>query len=114
MSPEQKERIVRALRARGSTVGFLGDGVNDAPAIRRADVGISVQGATEIARDAADIILLENDLAVLADGIEEGRRTFANVSKYVRMVLSSNIGNMLSMAAASHGCRFFRSRLSKF
>jgi len=101
VSPEQKERIVRALRARGSTVGFLGDGVNDAPAIRRADVGISVQGATEIARDAADIILLQNDLGVLADGIEEGRRTFVNVSKYVRMVLSSNIGNMLSMAAAS-------------
>jgi P-type Mg2+ transporter len=101
VSPEQKERIVGALQARGSTVGFLGDGVNDAPAIRRADVGISVQGATEIARDAADIILLENDLGVLADGIEEGRRTFVNVSKYVRMVLSSNVGNMLSMAAAS-------------
>jgi Mg2+-importing ATPase len=101
VSPEQKERIVRALKARGSTVGFLGDGVNDAPAIRRADVGISVQGATEIARDAADIILLQNDLGVLADGIEEGRRTFVNVSKYVRMVLSSNVGNMLSMAAAS-------------
>jgi P-type Mg2+ transporter len=101
VSPEQKERIVRALKARGSTVGFLGDGVNDAPAIRRADVGISVEGATEIARDAADIILLRNDLGVLADGIEEGRRTFVNVSKYVRMVLSSNVGNMLSMAAAS-------------
>jgi P-type Mg2+ transporter len=101
VSPEQKARIVRALRAGGSTVGFLGDGVNDAPAIRGADVGISVQGATEIARDAADIILLQNDLGVLADGIEEGRRTFANVSKYVRMVLSSNLGNMLSMAAAS-------------
>jgi P-type Mg2+ transporter len=101
VSPEQKERIVRALRAQGATVGFLGDGVNDAPAIRRADVGISVQGATEIARDAADIILLQNDLSVLADGIAEGRRTFANVSKYVRMVLSSNVGNMLSMAAAS-------------
>jgi Mg2+-importing ATPase len=101
VSPDQKERIVRALQARGRTVGFLGDGVNDAPAIRRADVGISVQGATEIARDAADIILLQNDLGVLADGVEEGRRTFVNISKYVRMVLSSNLGNMLSMAAAS-------------
>jgi Mg2+-importing ATPase len=101
ISPDQKERIVRALQARGHTVGFLGDGVNDAPAIRRADVGISVQGASEVARDAADIILLRADLGVLDDGVEEGRRTFVNISKYVRMALSSNLGNMLSMAAAS-------------
>ena len=101
VSPDQKTRIVRALRARGHTVGFLGDGINDAPAIRAADVGLSVEGATDVAREAADVILLAPDLRVLADGIEEGRRTFANILKYVRMGTSSNFGNMLSMALAS-------------
>lgn len=101
VSPEQKSRIVRALRARGHTVGFIGDGINDAPAIHAADVGLSVDGGTDVAREAADIILLAPDLGVLADGVREGRRTYANIMKYVRMGTSSNFGNMLSMAAAS-------------
>jgi Mg2+-importing ATPase len=101
LSPDQKTRVVRALRARGHTVGFLGDGVNDAPAIHAADVGLSVEGATDVAREAADMIMLERNLDVLADGVEEGRRTFANILKYVRMATSSNFGNMLSMALAS-------------
>jgi Mg2+-importing ATPase len=101
VSPDQKTRIIRALQARGHTVGFIGDGVNDAPAIHAAEVGISVEGATDVARSAADLILLAPDLGVLADGVEEGRRTFANILKYVRMGTSSNFGNMLSMALAS-------------
>ncbi len=101
VSPDQKTRIIRALQARGHTVGFLGDGVNDAPAIHAAEVGLSVEGATDVARSAADMILLSQDLGVLADGVEEGRRTFANILKYVRMGTSSNFGNMLSMALAS-------------
>lgn len=101
VSPEQKSRIVRVLRRRGHTVGFLGDGINDAPAIHTADVGISVDGGTDVARQAADIIMLAPDLGVLADGITEGRRTYANIMKYVRMGTSSNFGNMLSMALAS-------------
>jgi Mg2+-importing ATPase len=101
VSPDQKTRIIRALQTRGHTVGFIGDGVNDAPAIRTAEVGISVQGATDVARAAADMIMLLPDLGVLAEGVEEGRRTFANILKYVRMGTSSNFGNMLSMALAS-------------
>jgi Mg2+-importing ATPase len=101
VSPDQKTRIIRALQSRGHTVGFLGDGVNDAPAIRAAEIGISVEGATDVARSAADIILLAQNLEVVADGVEEGRRTFANILKYVRMGTSSNFGNMLSMALAS-------------
>ncbi|WP_246737273.1 magnesium-translocating P-type ATPase [Nordella sp. HKS 07] len=101
IAPEQKSRIVRALRSRGHTVGFIGDGINDAPAIHMADVGISVDGGTDVARQAADIIMLAPDLGVLADGIAEGRRTYANIMKYVRMGTSSNFGNMLSMALAS-------------
>jgi Mg2+-importing ATPase len=101
VSPDQKSRIVRALRRRGHTVGFLGDGINDAPAIHAADVGLSVDGGTDVAREAADIILLAADLGVLADGVAEGRRTYANIMKYVRMGTSSNFGNMLSMALAS-------------
>lgn len=101
ISPDQKMRIVRALRLRGHTVGFLGDGINDAPAIHAADVGISVEGGTDVARAAADIILLAPDLGVLADGVTEGRRTYANIMKYVRMGTSSNFGNMLSMALSS-------------
>ncbi len=101
LAPEEKRRVVLALKAAGDTVGFLGDGINDTPAIHEADVGISVEGATEVARAAADLILLAPDLGVLADGVEEGRRTFVNVMKYVRMGISSNFGNMLSMAVAS-------------
>jgi len=101
LSPDQKVRIVHALRDSGEIVGFLGDGVNDAPGIKAADIGLSVDGATGVARAAADMILLDTDLAVVADGVEEGRRTFANILKYIRMGASSNFGNMLSMAAAS-------------
>jgi Mg2+-importing ATPase len=101
LSPDQKTRIIRALQLRKHAVGFIGDGVNDAPAIRAAEVGLSVEGATDVARSAADMIMLCRDLGVLADGVEEGRRTFANIIKYVRMGTSSNFGNMLSMALAS-------------
>lgn len=101
VTPDQKLRIVRALQARGRTVGFMGDGINDAPAIRAADVGLSVDGATDVAREAADMILLDADLGVLADGVREGRRTYANIMKYIRMETSSNFGNMLTMALAS-------------
>jgi Mg2+-importing ATPase len=101
ISPDQKTRIVRALQANQETVGFIGDGVNDAPAIRNADVGISVEAATDVARAAADFIMLDRDLTVLADGVEEGRKTFVNIVKYIRMGTSSNFGNMLSMALSS-------------
>lgn len=101
IAPEQKARIVLALRRAGHTVGFIGDGINDAPAIHAADVGLSVEGGTEVAREAAAIVLLAPDLGVLAQGIAEGRRTYANIMKYVRMGTSSNFGNMLSMALAS-------------
>lgn len=101
VAPEQKARIVLALRRAGHTVGFIGDGINDAPAIHAADVGLSVEGGTEVAREAAAIVLLAPDLGVLAQGIAEGRRTYANIMKYVRMGTSSNFGNMLSMALAS-------------
>ena len=101
LTPDQKARVVRALKSRGEIVGFLGDGINDAPALKVADVGLSVEGASGVAQAAADMILLASDLEVVADGVEEGRRTFANILKYVRMGASSNFGNMLSMAAAS-------------
>ena len=101
VEPTQKERIIRALRKAGHVVGYMGDGVNDAPALHAADVGISVQGAADVAKDAADIVLLERDLAVLTSGIREGRTTFANTLKYVFMASSANFGNMFSMAGAS-------------
>ncbi|MBF9232893.1 magnesium-translocating P-type ATPase [Microvirga alba] len=101
VAPDQKTRIVRALQLRGHTVGFIGDGINDAPAIKAADAGLSVDGASDVARAAADLILLEHDLGVVADGVAEGRYTYANIMKYVRMGTSSNFGNMLSMAIAS-------------
>jgi Mg2+-importing ATPase len=101
VSPAQKTRILMVLRRRGHVVGFLGDGINDAPSLHAADVGISVAQATEAAKDAADVILLERSLSVLHDGILEGRRAFGNVLKYLLMGTSSNFGNMLSMAAAS-------------
>ncbi len=101
VSPEQKARILRALKASGHAVGFLGDGINDAPSLRIADVGISVDSAADVAKEAAPIILLESSLRVLHDGVLEGRRSFANVIKYLMMSTSSNFGNMVSMAAAA-------------
>jgi P-type Mg2+ transporter len=101
VSPEQKARIVRVQRQQGGGVAFLGDGVNDALALHAADVGISVDSATDVAKDAADVILLEKDLGVLADGVAGGRRIFANTIKYVLMGTSSNFGNMFSAAGAS-------------
>jgi Mg2+-importing ATPase len=101
VSPAQKSRILRALRARGHVVGFLGDGINDAPSLHAADVGISVSTAVDVAKDAADVILLETGLGVLLSGVLEGRRAFGNVMKYLLMGTSSNFGNMLSMAGAS-------------
>jgi Mg2+-importing ATPase len=101
VSPEQKNRVITALRARGWVVGFLGDGINDAPSMHTADIGISVVNGVDVAKDAANIILLEKDLKVLHDGISEGRRSFANIMKYIIMGTSSNFGNMFSMAAAS-------------
>jgi Mg2+-importing ATPase len=100
-SPDQKARIIKAARRSGADVAFLGDGVNDAVALHTADVGISVQSATDVAKDAADIVLLDKDLGVLADGVMEGRRIFANTLKYVLMATSSNFGNMFSAAGAS-------------
>jgi Mg2+-importing ATPase len=101
VSPAQKNRVILALKARGHVVGFLGDGINDAPSLHTADVGISVMSGVDVAKDAAKVILLEKDLAVLNDGIVEGRRSFANIMKYIVMGTSSNFGNMFSMAAAS-------------
>ena len=101
LSPLHKERIVRALRASGHVVGFMGDGINDAPALRAADIGISVDSAVDIAKEAADIILLEKSLLVLDEGVVEGRTTFCNMLKYIRMTASSNFGNVLSVLVAS-------------
>ncbi|MEO8120483.1 MAG: magnesium-translocating P-type ATPase [Rhodoferax sp.] len=101
VNPAQKNRIILALKARGHVVGYLGDGINDAPALHAADVGISVEGAVDVAKQAAAMILLERDLMVLHQGILEGRRTFGNVMKYIMMGTSSNFGNMFSMAAAT-------------
>jgi Mg2+-importing ATPase len=101
VEPTQKEQIVTALRRSGHVVGFLGDGINDAPALHAADVGISVAGAADVAREAADVVLLQKELAVVARGLREGRRTFANTLKYVFMATSANFGNMFSMAGAS-------------
>jgi Mg2+-importing ATPase len=101
VDPGQKERIVAALRRRGEVVGYLGDGINDAPALHAADVGISVDTAVDVAREAADFVLLEQDLDVLCRGVEQGRKTFANTLKYLSITTSANFGNMLSMAAAS-------------
>jgi Mg2+-importing ATPase len=100
-SPEQKNRIINALKANHMAVGYMGDGINDAPSLKAADVGISVNSATDIAKESADIILTEKDLLVLKDGILEGRKTFGNTMKYIKMGLSSNFGNMFSVAAAT-------------
>ena len=101
IDPQQKERIVRALQRTGHSVGYLGDGINDAPALHAADVGISVDQAVDVARESADIILLKRDLDVLRTGVEDGRRTFANTLKYISITTSANFGNMVSMALAA-------------
>ena len=101
LTPLHKERIVRALRANGHVVGYMGDGINDAPALRAADIGISVDSAVDIAKEAADIVLLEKSLMVLDDGVIEGRTTFCNMLKYIRMTASSNFGNVFSVLVAS-------------
>ncbi len=101
VSPLQKQRIVKILRSKGHTVGFMGDGINDAAAIKEADVGISVDTGADIAKESADIILLEKDLMVLRSGVIYGRRTFGNIIKYIKMTASSNFGNMFSMIGAS-------------
>jgi len=98
IDPQQKERIVRALQRTGHAVGFLGDGINDAPALHAADVGISVDSAVDVARESADVVLLRGDLTVLRQGVEGGRRTFANTLKYISITTSANFGNMISMA----------------
>jgi len=102
LTPAQKEEIVEALRKNGQVVGFLGDGINDAPALQAADIGISVDSAVDVAKESADIILLDKNLLILEEGIIEGRRVFANIIKYIRMAASSNFGNMFSVVGASY------------
>lgn len=101
VEPQQKERIVRAFQRAGHAVGYMGDGINDAPALRAADVGISVDSAVDVARESADIVLLRPDLNAIGRGVEDGRRTFANTLKYIAITTSANFGNMVSMAAAT-------------
>ncbi len=101
LSPLQKERVINALHKNGHIVGYLGDGINDAPSLKASDVGISVNNAVDIAKESADMILLEKNLLVLSDGVLEGRRTFSNIMKYIKMGASSNFGNMISMTGAS-------------
>jgi len=101
VNPTQKNRVILALKARGHVVGYMGDGINDAPSLHSADVGLSVDSAVDVAKEAADMILLERDLNVLHEGVLEGRRTFGNIMKYIMMGTSSNFGNMFSMAGAS-------------
>jgi Mg2+-importing ATPase len=101
LTPAHKERVINALKAKGRTVGYLGDGINDAPALRASDVGISVDNAVDIAKESADLILLEKSLLVLEHGVIEGRRVFGNIVKYIKMGTSSNYGNMFSVLGAS-------------
>ncbi len=101
LAPAHKERIIRALQSKGHVLGFMGDGINDAPALKAADVGISVNSAVDIAKESSDIILLENSLLVLEQGVLEGRRVFGNIVKYIKMAASSNFGNMFSVVGAS-------------
>jgi Mg2+-importing ATPase len=101
LSPAHKKRIVQALQKKGHVVGFMGDGINDAPALRAADVGISVDNAVDIAKESADVILLEKNLMVLEEGVLEGRKVFVNILKYIRMGASSNFGNMFSFVGGS-------------
>ena len=101
LAPAHKDRVIRALQSKGHVVGFMGDGINDAPALKAADVGISVDSAVDIAKESSDIILLENSLLVLEQGVLEGRRVFGNIIKYIKMAASSNFGNMFSVVGAS-------------
>jgi Mg2+-importing ATPase len=101
LSPAHKERIIHALQSKGHVVGFMGDGINDAPALKAADVGVSVDSAVDIAKESSDIILLENNLLVLEQGVMEGRRVFGNITKYIKMAASSNFGNMFSVLGGS-------------
>src|SRR6185437_4528508 len=101
LSLSHKQRIVKALQKKGHVVGIMGDGINDAPALRAADVGISVDNAVDIAKESADMILLEKNLMVLEEGVLEGRKVFVNILKYIRMGASSNFGNMFSVIGAS-------------
>jgi Mg2+-importing ATPase len=101
LSPAQKERVVKTFQTAGHTVGYMGDGINDAPPLHQADVGISVDSAVDIAKETADIILLKKDLMVLEQGVLEGRRTFGNIVKYIKMAASGNFGNMISVVVAS-------------
>ncbi len=101
LAPSQKERIIKALQSKEHVVAFMGDGINDAPALKAADVGISVDSAVDIAKESSDIILLENSLLVLEQGVMEGRRVFGNIIKYIKMAASSNFGNMFSVVGAS-------------
>jgi Mg2+-importing ATPase len=107
VEPNQKERIILALKNAGNVLGYMGDGINDASALHAADVSISVEGAVDVAKEAADFVLLKKDLDVLVQGVQEGRRTFANTLKYVFMATSANFGNMFSMAGASLILPFF-------
>jgi P-type Mg2+ transporter len=101
LAPAHKERIIRALQSKGHVLGFMGDGINDAPALKAADVGISVDSAVDIAKESSDIILLENSLLILEQGVREGRQVFGNIVKYIKMAASSNFGNMFSVVGAS-------------
>jgi Mg2+-importing ATPase len=101
LAPSHKERIIRALQSKGHVLGFMGDGINDAPALKAADIGISVDSAVDIAKESSDIILLENSLLILQQGVLEGRRVFGNIVKYIKMAASSNFGNMFSVVGAS-------------
>lgn len=101
LSPTQKERVIRVLQEHGHVVGFLGDGINDAQALKQADVGISVDTAVDIAKESADILLLEKGLNVLEEGVIEGRRVFGNINKYIKITASSNFGNIFSVLVAS-------------
>ena len=101
LSPEQKARIIRLLKANGHKVGYMGDGINDAPSLKVADVGISVDTAVDIAKEVADVILLDKDLLVLEKGLIEGRKVYANMTKYIKMTVSSNFGNIFSLLFAS-------------
>ncbi|MDD4093198.1 MAG: HAD-IC family P-type ATPase [Methanothrix sp.] len=114
VEPNQKERLILALRKSGCVVGYLGDAINDASALHAADIGLSVEGAVDVAKEAADIILLEKDLSVLKQGVIEGRKTFSNTMKYVFMATSANFGNMFSMALLSFSFLSFPFFLPRF